>query len=326
MVAGLFFGVVTLLPPKATAHGKEVQVTVTSLLPDPSQPFMRLYRALVLFEDGDPVEDAVIEITAQREEGGQTLAPVQFYPLNEPGLYATEVTYDRFGNWVVTVTVSEPGEGTASFTDAILPGQVESAESDKTPNTGIPENLAILFKFDGLDFLNIVFRFVHSLAGLAWFCLIGVILVAHWFMAPETKHQALYQLRGFFSPIAGVSLAILLGSGIYNGIWDSPIRPPGVFDLQTMLQVPFGDVYLMAFLGKVLAFAVLAGVTIRLRTVLRDLPTSAAERPSNPAPDGTLVAARLAKIGLGTAIFLVIDIAVLIYMHYISHLAIVIPQ
>jgi hypothetical protein len=93
-----------------------------------------------------------------------------------------------------------------------------------------------------------------------------------------------------------------------------------------MLQVPFGDVYLMAFLGKVLAFAVLAGVTIRLRTVLRDLPTSAAERPSNPAPDGTLVAARLAKIGLGTAIFLVIDIAVLIYMHYISHLAIVIPQ
>jgi hypothetical protein len=313
-------------PGTAQAHGKEVILTVTSLMPDPSQRFTRLYRATVYFEDGDPVEDAVMELTAQRQEDGQSIGPVDFFPLGEPGLYATEVTYDRFGDWVVTVAALEPGEGTAKFTDAILPGLASSSEPGETAEGGIPESLSILFKFDWRDTLNIVFRFVHSLAGLAWFGLIGAILVAHWFMAPEAKYRTLLHLQGLFAPISGVSLAILLGSGIYNAIWDAPIRAPGVFDLNTMLQIPFGDIYLIAFLGKVLAYAVLTAVTLKLRKILQSLPAAHAESATSLGPVLALSTAGPAMVGLGTAVFLAIDIAILIYMHYISHLAVLIPQ
>ena len=308
-----------------SAHGKEVEITVTSLVPDSAQPLTRLYRVVVLYDDGDTVEGASIELLARREEGGQEIGPINFYPLSEPGLYATEVAYDRFGTWEVTVVVSEPGEGEASFEDAILPGSGDVATTENATSSAVPENLAVLFKFDESDFLNIVLRFVHSLAGMVWFGLIGVILVSHWFMAPEARHRALLRLRKIFPQAATVSLTILLASGIYSAIWDAPIRAPGVFDLDTMLRIPFGDVYLITFLGKVLAYVLLVYVTVRLRRALSDLPTSSMALGSS-GPGEILTIARLGMAGLGAAVFLAINIAALIYMHYISHLSIVIPQ
>src|SRR5574337_311866 len=105
------------------AHGKQVIITVTPLTPDPARPLIRLYLAEVKFEDGDAVENAQLELTARRKEGGQTTGPVVFYPLGEPGLYATEIQYERYGNWTVTVSVAGPGEGETSFTDRILPSE-----------------------------------------------------------------------------------------------------------------------------------------------------------------------------------------------------------
>jgi hypothetical protein len=304
------------------AHGKEVSVTVTSMIPDTDNPLNRLYRAKVLFSDLDPVEGAVMTLTAQREEGGQIMGPIPFHALGEPGLYATEVTYERFGNWVVQVTASLPGEGEASFTDAILPGQAGSIETGAQAPSGVPETLSILFKFDALDLLNVVIRALHSLAGLAWFSLLGVILVAYWFMDPDSRDGALRRLRPRFWPVAGISLAALLLSGIYNGIFDSPIRPPGIFAPSVLLQVPFGDVYLIAFLGKVVAYALLLIVTLRIRAALKTLPETGTESTGFSWD----AIGRLGKVGLAVGIFLALDMAVVIYMHYISHLAIVIPQ
>lgn len=305
----------------ANAHGKEVVVTVTSLIADPAQPLTRLYRAAVEYEDGDPVEDARIELTGVRQEGGQTIGPVTFYPLGEPGLYAAEFTYERFGTWELTVIVLAPGEGTATFTDAVLPGANTSSAAtapDTTATTA--EKLAVLFKFDAQDFLNIILRFVHSLAGVAWFGLIAVAVVARRFMTPESQYQTLLRLRGIFPKGAGISLTILLASGIYNAIWDAPIRAPGVFNLQTMLGIPFGDAYMIAFLGKVLAYVAIVIVTIRLRSALQAL----SPQPGADAPTQTQRITRLSLFGLGTGVFLAIDISILIYMHYISHLSTVI--
>jgi hypothetical protein len=196
--------------------------------------------------------------------------------------------------------------------------------SEEARDTVLAENLAILFKFDELDFLNIVVRVVHSLAGLAWFGLIGVILAARWFMDPESRYRAILKLKQVFAPAAGLSLAILLGSGIYNAIWDSPIRPPGVLALNALLAVPFGDMYFLAFLGKLLAYVVLVIVALRIGKELYRLPAQL--ETSGDASESIQDIGRLAMVGGGAAIFLAIDIAVLIYMHYISHLAIVIPQ
>lgn len=321
----LFFLVLGLVSP-AFAHGKEVEIIISSVIPDLGNPLRRLYRAEVIYTDGDAVEEAVMELFAVRDEGGQGVGPIEFYPLGEPGLYATEVEYERFGNWVITVSVTEPGEGEAEFTDEIFPGQAGSNSSEETDNVGIPESLSILFEFDWEDFINIVLRFVHSLAGLAWFSLVGIIIVAYWFMSPGSRIDTFKRLNGFFAPVSGLSLAVLLGSGIYNGIWDAPIRPPGVFDINTMLQIPFGDIYLLAFLGKVLAYIVLASVTVRLRKALKEFSPGGLVTSLESEAEVTLELARFAKIGMGTAVFLAVNIAVLIYMHYISHLAVLIPN
>ncbi|PJF41570.1 MAG: hypothetical protein D6737_00995 [Chloroflexi bacterium] len=303
------------------SHGKEVNISISSLFPDSSQPLTRLYRVVVTFDDGDPVEDAVIEMRAVRQEGGQTIDGIVFHALGEPGLYATEVTYERFGNWDITVIVSEPGEGEATFTDAIVPGASASGE-EQTTTASIPTDLSVFFTFNVRDFVNIVFRFVHSLAGVAWFGLIAVVLVAHRFMEPEAEYRTLLRLKTIFWPAAVASLSILLSSGIYNAIWDAPIRAPGVFNLDTMLSIPFGDVYLAAFAGKVIAYGLLVVSTIRLGRSLSTIPETIPENPIDEIQPVT----RTAFIAAGIGALLAINIAVLIYMHYISHLSIVIPQ
>lgn len=315
-----------VFPSQTSAHGKEVEIIVTSLIPDSSQPLIRLYRAEVYYSDGDLVEDAEMVLTAVREEGGDEIGPIVFIPLDEAGVYVTEVTYDRFGNWVVTVSVTEPGEGDASFTEPILPGQTAATSSgEETGSSGIPANLSVLFKFDWLDFFNIILRIVHSLAGLAWSSLIAVILVAFWFMPSDSRQHALNKLGTVFTPVAYSSLGILLASGIYNGIWDAPIRPPGVFNLPVMLDIPFGNVYLITFIGKLVAYGIFAWITKGLRKEF-DLMTAVPDSDDSSEGIDDLEILRLAKIGLFTIIFLAVNIAVMIYMHYISHLAVLIPQ
>ena len=113
-----------LYPIQVAAHGKELDITIASLIPDPDKPLVRLYRATIVYvSDLEPVEAAEVELNAERAEGGEPLVPIQLTALkDQPGIYVGEVSYPRFGTWTVTLHVSEAGEGEAVFIDKVIPG------------------------------------------------------------------------------------------------------------------------------------------------------------------------------------------------------------
>ena len=92
----------------ADAHGKELSLTVSSLIPDRSEPLRRLYRVHVAYTgDLDFVEGAEVVMTGERREGGASLAEHEFTELpGEPGVYIVEVVFDRFGDWELQIDVN----------------------------------------------------------------------------------------------------------------------------------------------------------------------------------------------------------------------------
>ncbi len=301
----------------AAAHGKEVRVEISSLTFDAGQPLTRLYHAVVTFEgDGDPVEDGEIDMTAVRAEDGTSAGPFVLAPLEQPGRYAAEVTYERFGTYEVTVRVRAPGEGEATFVDAVVPGVGASASDE--PRSPSSETLAVLFRFDGGDVANIVVRVAHALAGAAWVALVAVVAVGGWLQRPDAGGRLLARVRPYFTTVAATSLAVILASGVHASIYGTPIRDPGIFDLDTLLSIPFGGQYFAAFVAMALAWPVMVAVTVRLRRALRGV-----------GADGVVATSAVrapAAAGLATSVFLAVDITVLLYIHNISHLSLVIPQ
>ncbi len=263
------------------------------------------------FDDGDPVEDAVMALTATRVEDGSTVGPVRFGALDQPGRYVAEVDYERFGTWVVAITVESPGEGAVEFSDEVLP--TAGTATDSAERTIDTETLAVLFRFDSSDWTNLVVRIAHSAAGAIWVGLIGLALVATWVAKDDPRTRALALLERWFPTGATLSLLLLLASGLHSATWGTPIRAPGVFDLGTLLDVPFGGQYVAALAAMAAAWVVMVAITIRMRRALR-------------ASSIDLAGARGAAFaGVGVSAFLVVDIAVLLYLHNISHLSLTIP-
>jgi len=300
-----------------SAHGKEVEIETTALTPDSSLPLTRLYRAVVTFTDGDPVEGAEMTLSAVRAEDGTSIDPVLFQPLGPPGRYVAEVEFLRFGNWQITIEVAEPGEGAAQFVDAVLPGGTSggSADDGAAPRS---ETLSVLFKFDGGDLANVVVRVVHSLAGAVWVALIGLAVVGCCLAGPGPRDRILGTLKRFFVPAATLSLLVILGSGLHSAIWGTPINEPGVFDLDTLLDIPFGGPYVAALAGMALAWVLMVFVTLRMRAGLQQWTAH-----GESAVGGVRSSA---VAGVAITVFLAIDITVLLYLHNISHLSLVIPQ
>lgn len=298
------------------AHGKEVAIEATSLGSDPSAPLTRLYRAVVTYADGDAVEDAVMVLRAVREEDGTIVGPVTFAPLDQPGRYVAEVDLVRFGTWKIFIQVTEPGEGIAEFVDAVLPGAGDtSADDGGSPQ---PESLSVLFGFDAGDWTNVAVRVAHSLAAAMWVGLIGVAIVGCCFTEPGSRQRTLGLLKRFLVPVATVSLVLILASGLHTATWGTPINEPGVFDLSTLLDIPFGGQYVVALAAMALAWALMVIVSMRLRAGLQAW-TEAGEA-------GVAQVKSAAFAGLAIMIFLAVDITVLLYLHNISHLSLVIPQ
>jgi hypothetical protein len=310
----------------AAAHGKEVEIAITPLVADPSRPLHRLYRVQVLFaNDHEPVEGATVVLTARRDDGSEGFPALTLKELGS-GLYAGEVVFARFGVWDMEVRVRaelSQGEGDVAFTEDIRPGALTpDAERALQEEAERVIRLQLSFGFGWWpDVMNIAMRALHSGAGASYFALMAVVFGLAWFGTPARQPRLRMRLARWFLPGACLSLGLLLGAGLYSARFDAPITSPGIYDLQRMREIPYGEWYLAAFFSKVVLFLVLGALTYRTHSEL--------QRPGGPAgaleePAGALRWVTLAAMSVGG--LLVVNVATLIYLHYVSHLAVFLPE
>lgn len=317
----------------ATAHGKELSIEVSSFTPDPEDPQVRFYRVLVTYAgDTDPVDGATVQFTMERQGGSPPIEPIILDALNEPGLYVTQVAYPMYGSWNVTLSIQDLGAGETSFVEEVLPpGPVRDNSSVRQ------QVLQLFFRFDWKDVVAIVVRVAHTLAGVVWFSLTGVILVGYWLVPPSARVQLFRNLSRFFLPAALFSLALIAASGVYSAIFSAPIKSPGVFDFDTMLRIPFGPHYMATIAFKMVGLSVSGVLALRMARALRfvaipvpaggsALATSDAARAGVREAATTAPLLRLALMNVGVGIFVVINVVLAIYLHYISHLAVFLPE
>lgn len=325
----LLFAGSTLHTGPVVAHGKQIAIAVTSLTPDPDQPLRRLYRARASYAiDDDPVEGATVVLTAQRADGtsgfpAQLLTEIR----GGDGLYVGEVAFERFGAWEMHLTVTavlSQGEGSVTFSDDIRPGSLSpDQEAARKAEGERVARLQLQFRFDWWpDGVTIAMRILHSLAGLAYFLVTGLALGLAWFGIPSRYPDLPRRLARVFLPAAATSLALLLLAGLYSAAFDAPVAFPGIYDLPAMRRIPYGDVYLLVFGVKVGLFGGLAALALRIHRTLRRWTASPV-----PSADEPIVAVlrRATLLNAAAGVAVVIDVAVLVYLHYISHLGAFLP-
>ncbi len=327
-VAVLVLGHALLAEPVA-AHGKQTDIAVTSFTPDPDQPLRRLYRVRVTYAiDGDPVEGATVVLTALRADGASGFPAQMLTGIGgRDGLYVGEVVFERFGAWEMHLTARAElgqGEGTATFNDDIRPESLspdqeaaQQAESERVAR------LQLSFRFDWWpDVVTIAMRIVHSLAGLAYFLVTGLALGLAWFGIPSRYPDLPSRLGRVFLPAAAASLGVLLLAGLYSAAFDAPVAFPGIYDVAAIRRIPYGDAYLVVFLIKVVLFGGLVRLAFRIHRTLHlwteDHVTSA---------DEPIVAAlqRTTLLNAAAGVAVVVDVAVLVYLHYLSHVGAFLP-
>lgn len=320
-------------PADVVAHGREVDINVTPLRPDPDRPLTRLYYVVVTYrDDGDAVEGATVVLTAVRQERGDQAGPLTLTGMQrQPGVYVGELTYERFGTWEVELDVSVAfgqGEGSASFSDAIVPLDRSAADEERLQEEAARVvRLQAFFGFDWWpDVMNVVTRALHSAAGLTYFAVTGLALFIAWNPATDLRRLTT-GLTGRFTPLAGSSLAVLLAAGVYGTIWDAPVLAPGLFDLDAMTSLPYGEWYLAAFAVKPILFVVLVVLAVRIGRGLRALTGFAEGEVGGSERAGVMATLRrdTALNALAGAV-LVIDLAFVIYLHYVSHLGVFLPS
>lgn len=337
LVLGLLLLVAYTGGQAALAHGKELSIQVSSFAPDAGEPLNRLYRVRVVYAfDGDPVVGAKVSFVASRAGGGPPMEPLILEPLNEPGLYVAEISFPLYGSWNVNLSVAEAGKGETSFVEEVVP-----AGPARDTDEARQKVLQLFFSFNWWDVAAITVRVAHSLAAVVWFGLTGVILVAHWFLPPAARPPVYRRLVGFFLPATIISLSLLLASGIYSGIYSAPIKAPGVFDFEVMWRIPFGPAYLATIAYKTLTLGACVVLAVYMARLLRtsSYPTiaggddSVAVRTAIVAPvtkralisaDKKLYRLATANALLGASI--AVAVAVAVYLHYISHLAVFLPE
>lgn len=326
------FALAAWSPADALAHGREVDIIVTPLRPDPDRPLTRLYYVVVTYrDDGDPVEGAAVVLTAVRQERGDQAGPLTLTEIERrPGVYVGELTFARFGTWEVELDVSVAlgqGEGSATFSDEIGPIDLSAADEERLQEEAARVvRLQAFFGFDWWpDVVNVVTRALHSAAGLTYFAVTGLALFIAWNPATDLRRLTTRLVRSF-TPLAGSSLVVLLAAGVYGTIWDAPVLAPGLFDLDAMTRLPYGEWYLAAFAVKPIVFVVLVVLAVRIRRGLRDLTEFADGEVGGSDRSGAMATLRrdTALNALAGAV-LVLDLAFVIYLHYVSHLGVFLP-
>ncbi|MDP6071231.1 MAG: hypothetical protein QGG34_06665 [SAR202 cluster bacterium] len=234
----------------------------------------------------------------------------------------------------MTLEVVEFGEGTVTFLEKVLP----AAPGETNPEVR-QQVLDLFFRFDWKDVAAIVVRISHVAGAAIWLGMTGVILTGFWFLPRPARATMFRKLSPAFLPASMSGLGILALSGVYTGIYSAPIKPPGVFDFDVMMQIPFGPHYLSTMAFKVLALAAYGLIAIRMAPALKSasMPTvaggalafaenSSAYRgaPAYAAIERSLYRMAVANAVLGAALAVAVSVA--IYLDYISHLAVLIPQ
>jgi hypothetical protein len=310
----------------SSAHGKELDITVDSLVPDPDRPLRLLYRATIVYVgDRDPVEDASVVLTARQAQNDAPLPPLSLTQVaGAEGVYVGEVVFDRFGDWDLHLDVEAAlglGDGSVDFTDEVRPEPADPAlDAARRVEAERVASLQLLFGFEWWpDVVTVMLRVIHSVAGLAYFVVTGLVLVLAWFGIPTRRPGLLHDLSRRFLPIAGISLGALLLAGLYEAAFDAPVAWPGIYDLPSMLAIPYGDAYLVAFALKVVSFGLLVVMALRIGGSLKAWD-GAAVPDDDVAMIGTLKRQTLINAAIG--LFVLADVAVVIYLHYISHLGV----
>ena len=235
-----------------------------------------------------------------------------------------ETVYTRFGLWEVDLRVTAAlgqGDGRVTFTDNIRPGALNPSE--EAALRGEAErviNLQLFFGFDWWpDIVNIIMRIVHSLAGLTLFVAAGLAFSVAWIGVPSNRRRLPNRLKRAFLPVAALSLAVLLGAGLYSAAFDAPIASQGIYDISAMHRIPYGDTYLAAFFIKVALFLLLAIFAVRIHQSL------AAWNVEQTGAQAITALRRETLLNAAVGVIVVADVAVLIYLHYISHLGVFLP-
>lgn len=303
----------------AHAHGKEVNIGVTCITPDPARPLTKLCTATLKYLDGEPVLRGRVVMTADRE-GGPTLAPAPFKPLEEDGVYSLAVTFPAYGKWRMRFEVAEPGRGTAQVQETLLPPLPGTAPE-------LRAQLQVVLQFGLADARHLAVRIVHFLAATSWFAVVFLVLVLSAAFAPEQRRRSLELVSRAFPWAAGGSLFLITTSGIYNARYNVPTRPPGLFAPGILAGLPFGKAYLVAFLVKMGLMLAIVGATATLGFALRRTYSQPApirggmttvDREVADEPNGRTVR-WLAALNLILGLLIFADVVVLGYLHIISH-------
>ncbi|NQW20058.1 MAG: hypothetical protein HQ477_04950 [Chloroflexi bacterium] len=334
------------------AHGKELTLTVSSLIPDHSEPLRRMYRVRVAYSgDQDMVEGAEVVLTGTRREGGELLATQRLIELpGEPGIYVAEVVYDRFGEWELEIEVQAAlgqGDGAANLVESVTPVVLSAA--DKTSlltEADRVQRLQVFFAFEWWpDIATIAIRILHSMSGVIYAGVVGVVLLAAWIGGTGSRI-----LTGRFGEnfllLTTLGLTGILLSGLYGAAFDAPNAAPGIYDYRDLLALPYGDAYFIAFILKPIGWVAMVIFALRIDAVVVKpafdaldepdivavgVPSGAADDTAQhgdvgASPSTDIQLKRLIGVGTALAAIAVADLAIVIYLHYLSHLGVFLPE
>lgn len=312
----------------AQAHGKEVQIDLRCAPLDPRAPLDQICEAVVRYAtDAEPVSDARLRLEGIRPGKGDRASGDTVRPSGEPGRYTGTISLGAYGRWVLSATMEAPAEGTVELTQDVLPPSGEASPISEA-------RARLLISFDTRDLANIAALIAHLVGTAAVFGVTAGVLITG---------VAAHGLRGIkyrgsvaraFPRLAGAAFALIAGSGLYNAVYNSPTRSPGLFHPATVTDLPYGDAYVIAFGVKMLlALALLLG-TAALAILLRRQASWLVPEMSGGA-EGAFqevmvgwsllsevrgdVCILLAAFNLFVGGALMINVVVLDYLHLLSH-------
>lgn len=252
----------------AEAHGKEVTIKLSCRAPQASVPLERTCLATVVAtNDGDPVTDARLTLTAARPgKSNDGVAPVGFSPEAKEGQYVANFTLPAYGTWQFSVAIEKPAEGQVTLKQEILPPSGSDSPVDQV-------EIQLLRGFDVRDVANIVFLGLHLVGTMVILGANASILFLAMFIDGPAGMRTRRSAVRLFPWLALTSFALLAISGAYNAAYNSPSSSPGLYAPGRVASLPFGDAYVAVFAVKmVLAVALTAGTAL-LAFALRRTPS-----------------------------------------------------